>query len=167
MRLILEDGTEVKLCNELEEQLNKAINVAKEESKDTGFFNGEYGKKCWIIMCDGNVVSDYESSEDTRKNINEFTSEEFAEKIRNKQLLERKMMKFSLEHDGGKIDRNDYLQDKCIIGYDYVIGNFNIVPVANVSRFGCPSFYSEEIARQAIKEFHDDLIKYFTEWKIL
>ena len=167
MRLILEDGTEVKLSDELVKQLNEAINVAKEESKDTGFFNGEYGKKCWIIMCDGNIVSDYESSEDTRKNINEFTSEEFAEKIRNKQLLERKMMKFSSEHDGDKIDSEDFSQYKYRIYYSYSDNELSISATCCVAQCGAIDFYSKEVAEKAIEEYHNDLIKYFTEWRIL
>lgn len=166
MYLVLDGGKQVELSAELAEQLSEVISAAtKEESKDTGFFEGKEGKNCWVVCSDG--IFNEASCNESRELLNEFTSREFAEKIRNRQLLERKLIKFSLEHDGDKIDWNDDIQDRYVIGYDYCLNNFDIIPVISVSRFGCPVFYSQTIAEQVIKTFHDDLIKYFTEWRIL
>lgn len=167
MRLILEDGTEVKLCNELVEQLNKAVSAAKKEKKkDTGFFDGEYREDCLTICYDGEInktISDEKSSEF----LNEFTSREFAEKIRNRQLLERKLIKFSLEHDGDKIDWDDADNSKYHICYSYADNELSVNSVLVTNRCGVICFYSKEIADKSIEEYHDDLIKYFTEWRIL
>lgn len=166
MRLILEDGTEVKLSDELVKQLNEAINATtEEEKKDTGFFEGKEGKNCWVVCSDG--IFNEASCNESRELLNEFTSREFAEKIRNRQLLERKLMKFSLEHDGDKIDWDDDDNSKYHICYSYACNDLCVKSVLVTNRCGAICFYSKKITDQAIEEYHDDLIKYFTEWRIL
>ena len=166
MYLVLEDGTEVKLSDELVKQLNESINAATEEKKkDTGFFEGKEGKNCWVVCSDG--IFNEESCNKSRELLNEFTSKEFAEKIRNKQLLERKLMKFSSEHDGDKIDSEDFSQYKYRIYYSYSDNELSISATCCVAQCGAIDFYSKEVAEKAIETYHNDLIKYFTEWRIL
>ena len=166
MYLVLEDGTKVELCNELAEQLSKAINVAtKECKKDTGFFEGKDGESCWVITSDGIYKDDSYSK--SRESLNEFKSREFAEKIRNRQLLERKLIKFSSEYDGDKIDSEDFSQYKYRIYYSYSDNELSISATCCVAQCGAIDFYSKEVAEKAIETYHDDLIKYFTEWRIL
>ena len=71
-------------------------------------------------------------------------------------------MRFSAEHEGDKIDLKDANKQKYYIYYDYDINELKISCYYSSCNIGDISFYSEEITRQAIEEFEDDLIKYFT-----
>lgn len=160
MKITFDDGREFVLSQELSEKLEKEINEAtKEEKKKTEFYEVGRDKNYCYIGYDGSVDWDNEYYAEAVDNLNAFTTEEFAEKIAFKQLMERKLLKFSLEHDGDKIDWNDN-ETKYKISMDINRGII-IVDTNNEWKTQGTYFYSKEIAQAAIDEFHDDLIKYF------
>ena len=92
---------------------------------------------------------------------NYFSTEEKAEEIRFKQMLFRKLQRFSDENGGNEIDWND-AHCKYSIKYAYDDNNLFIGWNYDVKEVGVVYFVHEEIAKQAIELFRDDLIKYFT-----
>lgn len=93
---------------------------------------------------------------------NYFSTEEKAEEINFKQTLFRKLQRFSDENGGSEIDWNDENQWKYHIKYAHQSNRFFVDGHHAVQEVGVVYFMSIEIAKKAIKLFHDDLIKYFT-----
>ena len=93
---------------------------------------------------------------------NYFSTEEKAEEIRFKQMLFRKLQRFSDENGGSEIDWNDEKQCKYHVKYTHYSDKFIIDSHNSIQELGVVYFMSTEIANQAIELFHDDLIKYFT-----
>lgn len=93
---------------------------------------------------------------------NFFSTEEKAEEIRFKQMLFRKLQRFSDENGGNEIDWNDEDQSKYHINYSYYSNRLRVNSHNCLQEVGCVYFISKKIAKQAIELFHDDLIKYFT-----
>ena len=95
------------------------------------------------------------------EDANYFSTEEKAEEINFKQTLFRKLQRFSDENGGNEIDWND-AHCKYSIKYAYDDNNLFIGWNYDVKEVGVVYFVHEEIAKQAIELFRDDLIKYFT-----
>ena len=95
------------------------------------------------------------------EDANYFSTEEKAEEIDFKQTLFRKLQRFSDENGGNEIDWND-AHCKYSIKYAYDDNNLFIGWNYDVKEVGVVYFVHEEIAKQAIELFRDDLIKYFT-----
>ena len=106
-----------------------------------------------------------EFEDETDDNIygiaNYFSTEEKADEINFKQTLFRKLQRFSDENGGNEIDWND-AHCKYSIKYAYDDNNLFIGWNYDVKEVGVVYFVHEEIAKQAIELFRDDLIKYFT-----
>lgn len=166
MKLVLNNGKEIELSEELTKQLEDV--VINEEMKfnaiKTGFHDFNNKDKYNAIEFDGSIEN-YENTkdymdEDLHNYLNAYTTEEFAEKIAFKQLVERKLLKFSLEHDYDKIEKDNWNVKKYIIRRDNE-GEIYTDFTWRVDLQGAIPFYSEEICQQAIEEFYDDLVKYF------
>ena len=94
---------------------------------------------------------------------NYFSTKEKAEEINFKQTLFRKLQRFSDESGGSEIDwRNE--TPKWYIYFDYEFKFLKCNDTEIFREFGQVYFISEEIAEKAIELFHDDLIKYFTQY---
>lgn len=94
---------------------------------------------------------------------NFFSTEEKAEEIRFKQVLFRKLQRFSDENGGNEIDWNNFDQPKYYIKYFcYDSQKIRVECICTVKDFGQVYFVSEEVTQKAIELFLDDLIKYFT-----
>ena len=160
---MLDKGTVIELSVELANQLQEVID---KENKQTGWDRVSEGKKYYFNDSLNATTWNYENDDSTDNKLystaNYFSSEELAEKIAFKQMLERKLMKFSAEHKGDKIDKTNDDEPKYNIFYYIKDKELRVGSVYNGLYFGEVYFYSEEIAQQAIEEFKDDLIKYFT-----
>lgn len=93
---------------------------------------------------------------------NYFLTKEKAEEIDFKQTLFRKLQRFSDENGSSKIDWSDGEQRKYFIYYCSINEKLDFYWHYTDKHYGSVYFNSEEIAKQAIELFHDDLIKYFT-----
>ncbi len=96
------------------------------------------------------------------KQANYFSTEEKAEEINFKQTLFRKLQRFSDENGGNEIDWNDPNQDKWMIRFDHRVEELYVGLNSYIRNFGQVYFISEEVAKNAIELFRDELIKYFT-----
>lgn len=95
------------------------------------------------------------------ENAHYFSTKEKAEEINFKQTLFRQLQRFSDENGGNEIDWNDDNQIKYCITYDSK--KKRVVPkIAIEKQFGQVYFRSFKAAQEAIRLFHDELIKYFT-----
>ena len=98
-------------------------------------------------------------------NANYFPDEQTAEKFNKIQTLQRKLLRFSLENGGDKIDWEDSDMKKWYIQQDY----YNVSIIAD----GCYNthlpnevyFISQEICEKAIEKFRDEITEvYNIEW---
>ena len=93
---------------------------------------------------------------------NYFSTKEKAEEINFKQMLFRKLQRFSDENGGNEIDWNDEIKMKWGIWYNHEYEELASCPYFYGQAFGQVYFISEEVAEKAIELFRDELIKYFT-----
>lgn len=96
------------------------------------------------------------------KQANYFSTKEKAEEINFKQMLFRKLQRFSDENGGNEIDRNNEIKMKWGIWYNHEYEELASCPYVYGQAFGQVYFISEEVAEKAIELFRDELIKYFT-----
>lgn len=121
------------------------------------------GKSMDFFWIDGTGVDDERYRfEDEYPDDNRFSTKEKAEEINFKQTLFRKLQRFSDENGGLDIDWSDIDQTKYCIRYHHEYEKLSADYWWASQEFGQVYFISEEIAKQAIELFHDDLIKYFT-----
>ena len=96
------------------------------------------------------------------KQANYFSTKEKAEEINFKQMLFRKLQRFSDENGGNEIDWNDEIKMKWGIWYNHDYEELASCPYFYGQAFGQVYFISKEVAEKAIELFRDELIKYFT-----
>lgn len=161
MKLILDNGKEVELSKELKQQLEKVID---DNTKENPYREPYIGQSCYYIDYTGEVCSTYfYGSEDDGKSFNIFRiflDKEIAEKEAFRDKVDKELLKFSMEHDGYKIDWDNYT-DKYYIYYNSEEDDIWWTTERRVRNQGTTYFYSEEIVNQAIDLFREDLIKYF------
>ena len=107
----------------------------------------------------------YDIDNEYYESANYYSSETVAENNARADKLMRQLRRFSVEHRERGVNLNDINTKQYCIYYDY--GN-NILAAAFTlcaKTFGTIYFDSEETAKAAIDEFHDELIWYFTEYK--
>jgi hypothetical protein len=156
-----------QLLNELE-QIKKEFNekveniqkqIEEENNKDKWWIPKEGESYCYIGS-DGYVerVLNRDKNIDKCKinNLNYFETEQQAERQSFEELLHRKLKKFAYENNE-EIDWDNKEQYKYII----LCHNNELECFGFLDNFGRVCFSSEEIAKKAIKEFKDDLIRYF------
>lgn len=98
------------------------------------------------------------------ENANYFSTKEKAEEINFKQTLFRKLQRFSDENGGNEIDWENTNQKKYCILYCHSFKELQSDFTWVRQNQGQIYFISKEIAEKAIELFHDDLIKYFTQY---
>ena len=163
------DGKEVKLSEETVDSIRKQLGA--EEKSDCGFVDLNClnkGEEYYSIYFKGTVgpftFCRDEADKMLNNFLNAFTSKEFAEKVRDMQLLERKLYKFSMENGGDKINWNNQHQEKYYIAYRYrnELGNrLKTNYVCSNRDFGQIYFISEKVAQMALNKFKHELIEYF------
>ena len=96
------------------------------------------------------------------KQANYFSTKEKAEEINFKQMLLRKLQRFSDENGGNEIDWENTNQKKYCILYCHSFKELQSDFTWVRQNQGQIYFISKEIAEKAIELFRDELIKYFT-----
>lgn len=147
------DGVEYKVDKELVDLIKNHAN----NSLNNSFERQTKGAGYYYIENDGVV---YEATElwfsliDRRYEIGNYcTNEELLKKRAAEEILLRKMWRFSLTHDGDKIDWNNADTRKWYLSFSSERRGV-IVSFVNVLRqIGVIYFNSKEIAEEALKEF--------------
>ena len=161
--LKLDDGREIAV--ELTEEQVKEL----EKTKKTGYERVEnLGTYHWVDIL-GNVVEsiDFQDNRDCKMydNCNYHSDKTVAEHNARADTLKRRLRRFAVEHRVHELDWGDTTQRKVFIEYNYDCASLEIDCDYNYCGFGKIYFDSEKTAQAAIKEFKDELIWYFTEYK--
>ena len=149
------------LANEYEEYIESKTLTGWDRTEHWEDVEGFYS----IAECD--VLADRTSynhvlNQKCYENANYFSTKEKAEEINFKQMLFRKLQRFSDENGGNEIDRNNEIKMKWGIWYNHEYEELASCPYVYGQAFGQVYFISEEVAEKAIELFRDELIKYFT-----
>lgn len=142
-------------------ELVEKANVSDVEKPFNPFERVEKGEKYYIITDGGEVddmyeCNDYMDDEGIYKDFNYYNDKDFAKHQALRELLNRKLIKFSYENDGADID---YIPD----GYSIVVRNYSDDIEFEIDQNDpdilAPVFVSYSIAKRAI----DEVIKPFME----
>lgn len=96
---------------------------------------------------------------------NYYSSKEVAENNLRADRLMRQLRRYAVERNEGEIDWGNINQSKFFIVYDFDSEEIFVSWVTCTRDFGQIYFTSEQIAEQAIEEFKDELLWYFTEYQ--
>lgn len=136
-----------------EEQL---IALGIEVPKANAFERTQKGEKYYYIQRDGNINAFIEQKDgiDTRlyDAANYCTDRALMEQRTLHETLDRLLWRFSMEHDGDKIDWQHPNLFKAYIYYDYKTKMWFIAETLRFRDVGQIYFYSENIAKLAIEE---------------
>lgn len=137
----------------------------------TGYERLPKGKDYYIddvSDLDGSVFSLGETKdavdEHNYQNANYYSSKEVAENNARADRLMRQLRRWAVEHNEGEIDWKNSEQEKFYIEYNIISEYINFNSNYQLRRLGIVYFTSKEIAKQAIEEFKDELLWYFTEY---
>ena len=134
----------------------------------TGYERVKESEKYYHIDATGETHTDFEDNDnfnnDLYANANYYSDETVAENNARADKLMRQLRRFAVEHNDCELDWNNN-HSKYYIYFDYEYECPNIGYAYNAKDFGQIYFSSREIAEQAIKEFKDELIWYFTEYQ--
>ena len=115
----------------------------------------------YIVHGDGEIEIDASHFEEEYGDEDRFSTEDKAKEMQFKQRLFRKLQRFSDKNGGNEIDWNDNDQIKFCVTYDSRRKKV-VTKIGVVRQFGQVYFRSFGASQDAIRMFHDDLIKYFT-----
>ncbi|MEX0083019.1 hypothetical protein AB2T90_11350 [Clostridium butyricum] len=141
------------------EELKKAIGNIEEKSwkpKEEEIYYGVEGLR---------VVSSHNNGQfdkDMMRIGNYFKTKEQAERALFEQNLRSKLRKFA-EDNNDKIDWSDDDSWKYCIVYEYNYNKITTCVRYGIADFSQIYFSSKETVEKAIEQFHDELMKYFTE----
>ena len=156
MKLILDNGREITLSQELASKIEEEIKV-NEKTRNFATLKDDF--YWWIGMYDKPFKSTNIDDEDI-DNCIAFTSKEFAEKVAFKQLMERKLLAFKEEYDNVDLYwDNDKIKYRLF--YNETDKEIEINFNYEYKQQGSIYFSSKEIAEKCIEMYKEDLIKYF------
>ena len=107
----------------------------------------------------------YDINNEYYESANYYSSVTVAKNNARADNLIRRLRRFAVEHREHGVNFNDTNAEKYYIYYDCGDDKLVVGFVLRSRNFGAIYFDSEETARAAIDEFHDELIWYFTEYK--
>ena len=151
------DGKKAELT---EEQL-KALGI---EIKEDNIFGLNCDKPFYYINSLGQVVPNIWISQDNyeplHKVANYCTDKDLLQQRAYEETLNRLLWRYSMEHDGDKIDWNDSLNNKYFIRYDHELKKYDwAMATGFISSLGTPYFYSLEMVKNAIKEIVEPFMR--------
>lgn len=164
------DGKEYE-CQEIKikTEVGEIVVNGDTDKKETGYERVSTGVNYYLVTNRNEVLVLPESNCnldcDYYDNANYYSSEKIAKNNSRADRLMRQLRRFSVENR--KNDINWIGNKEC--GYRIVYNHQkSIIEISCsfiVENFGTIYFDSQELARRAIKEFKDELIWYFTEYK--
>lgn len=139
---------------ELTEEQLKALGI--EIKKESPFRRVNKGDNYYCISYKGKITASSEMkdlSDNTAYNVaNYCTDRELLQQQAYRETLNRLLWRYSMEHDGDKIDWNKYDKSKWCIMYDSVDNTFKVDGYTRTRFFGSVYFYTKETAKNAIEE---------------
>ena len=163
-KLIIE-GKEIEI--EISEEEYKKLHSPKE--KKTGYERVPESDIYFYDNTKGDVETAcedcYDIDDEYYASANYYSDKTIAENNARADKLMRQLRRFSVEHRECGVDFNSTETKKHYIYYDCVRDELRTTYTFYAGVFGVIYFDSEETAQDAIDEFHDELIWYFTEYK--
>lgn len=145
---------------ELTEEQLKALGIATE--KESPFARCKDDKIYYYINGRGRLEPGNETQSSFDHDIygvaNYCTDKDLMQQRAWHEILNRLLWRYSMEHDGNKIDWNNKNQLKHIIFYDHSNKNF-ATDTYMILQFDSIYFYTREIAENAIKEIIEPFMK--------
>lgn len=139
---------------ELTEEQLKALGI--EIKKESPFSRVNEGEQFYYITYSGKVINTGEinanSDNESHKVANYCTDKSLLQQQAYRETLNRLLWRYSMEHDGDKIDWNDTDELKYYIYYSYRYISFSVSYTSYTKCFERVHFHTEEIAQNAIKE---------------
>lgn len=161
------DGVKVSLNDSQISEL-RAILEKRETKKSPLFERQKYGDDYYYINSSGKVgiITDFTYDSDLTRynNANYCTDEELLRQRALEEILARRLWRYSMEHDGDKIDWSDG-QSKYAIYYDTGIGSFYITSNVVCQITNTTYFVDRETALNAIKEVVEPFMKEYPGFK--
>lgn len=148
---------------------NVEIILEEDSKKETGYERVDKNDGYYFTTNDGDIITtiDRHGTIDNvyYDNVNYYSSEEVAKNNARVDRLIRQLRRFSVENRKSKPDWTNRVNHKYRITYNHLESMIRAERSFLVEGFGVIYFDSRELAEQAIKEFKDELIWYFTEYK--
>ena len=139
---------------ELTEEQLKALGI--EAPKKNVFDRRKEGEKYYFINTRGEVESIHETSypwdNDVYNIANYCTDENLMKQRVLHETLNRLLWRFSMEHDGNKINWQHPISSKVYIYYNYNAETWSIAETLRFRDVGQIYFYTRDIAKLAIEE---------------
>ena len=137
------------------------------DKKKTGYELVDKNDRYIFTTNDGDIITTIDGTIDNvyYDNANYYSSEEIAKNNARVDKLMRQLRRFSVENRKSKTDWTKRENHKYRIAYNHLESMIRTERSFVVEGFGVVYFDSRELAEQAIKEFKDELIWYFTEYR--
>ena len=159
------NGYQIYSESVFEKKFKQAEDNVNNQNKKYDFSRKNIFDTYYCIKSDSTILTEEEEStpydKRVHQNANYFPDEQTAEKFNKIQILQRKLLRFSLEHGGDKIDWEDGCMRKWCIQWDY---DKNIV-TDWCQRVHFPNevyFISKEVAEKAIELFKDEIMEVYS-----
>ena len=107
----------------------------------------------------------YDIDDEYYESANYYSDKTVAENNIRADKLMRQLRRFAVEHRECGVNLNDIKTKKFFITYNYENNEVRPGYTFQLKYFGAIYFDSREVVDDAIDEFHDELIWYFTEYK--
>lgn len=148
---------------------NVEIVLEEDSKKETGYERVGTGVDYYLATNRNEILvlpeSNCDLDCDYYDNVNYYSSEEVAKNNARADRLMRQLRRFSVENRVTDINWTDNKECGYRIVYNFQRSIIEIACTFTRKNFGTIYFDSEKLARRAIKEFEDELIWYFTEYK--
>lgn len=162
------DGVKILLSDSQIYEL-RAILEKKETKKNPLFERQNHGDEYYYINTSGELsnASEVGDSFDSVRydNANYCADEELLKQRALEEILARRLWRYSMEHDGDKIDWSNSQQDKFAIFYDVADGSFYITNNVGCQIISTTYFVDRETAMNAIKEVAEPFMKEYPGFK--
>lgn len=162
------DGVKV-LLNDSQISELRAILEKRETKKNPLFERQSHGDKYYYINTSGELSNACESGDSfdlvRYDNANYCTDEELLKQRALEEILARRLWRYSMEHDGDKIDWSNSQQDKFAIYCDAANGSFYITNNVGCQIISTAYFVNRETAINAIKEVVEPFMKEYPGFK--
>lgn len=163
------DGKEYECKRVVMDNDSVAILLEEDSEKETGYERVDTGVDYYLVTNRNEVLVFPESNCDLDcdyyDNANYYSSKEIAKNNTRADRLMRQLRRFSVENRKSKPDWTNRENHKYRITYNHLESMIRAKRSFLVEGFGVVYFDSRELAERAIKEFKDELIWYFTEYK--
>lgn len=163
MNYIMIDGKKIELSEETVKNIKEQF-MPKENRFVADWEKFKCLSESYSFISENNYISEgvethHAWDKDLYDVANYFRNEKLAKWVAAKQLLDRKLLKFSMQHEGEKINWNMPSPLKYHIFYSNSSNELRIESDALVEYYGTIYFYSKDIAERALELYKNDILE--------